>query len=124
MCIRDRLTSTQEVISSGRPAQIKRCLVNIIENAKRYSDLIKISLNTKEDAIIIIVEDNGPGIDTKKYKDVFKPFYTLDKSRNKAIGGSGLGMTISRDIVRSHGGDIILDKSSLGGLKVLINLPL
>ncbi len=118
------LNSFQEVISSGRPAQIKRCLVNIIENAKRYSNLIKISLNAKEDEIIIIIEDNGPGIDTKKYRDVFKPFYTLDKSRNKSIGGSGLGMTISRDIVRSHGGDIILDKSSLGGLKVLITLPL
>jgi len=99
-------------------------LVNIIENAKRYSNLIQIILNIIGDEIIISIEDDGPGIEPKYYKDIFRPFFTIDKSRNKSIGGSGLGMTISRDIVRSHGGDIFLDKSNLGGLKVLINLPL
>ena len=114
----------KEIISSGRPAQIRRSLVNIIENAKRYSNLIQIILNIIGDEIIISIEDDGPGIEPKYYKDIFRPFFTIDKSRNKSIGGSGLGMTISRDIVRSHGGDIFLDKSNLGGLKVLINLPL
>ena len=118
------LLTIKEVVFSGRPAQIKRCLVNIIENAKRYANLIKITLDRKNGETTITIEDNGTGIKSQNYNDVFRPFFTLDKSRNKSIGGSGLGMTISRDIARSHGGDIFLDKSSFGGLKVIINLPL
>ena len=113
-----------EIISSGRPAQLKRCLINLIENAKRYANLIKITLDKKTDETIIVIEDNGTGIQSENYKDVFRPFFILDKSRNKSMGGSGLGMTISRDIARSHGGDISLDKSTLGGLKVTIALPI
>ena len=112
-----------EAETSGRPAQIKRCFVNIIENAKRYGDVIKITLKKNDDDIIINIEDNGHGIKKENFNDVFRPFFTLDKSRNKETGGSGLGMTISRDIIRSHGGDIILNKSQLGGLKVTINIP-
>ena len=114
----------KESISSGRPAQLRRCLVNIIENAKRYSDFIKIILDKKNEEIQMIVEDNGPGIPEKHFKDVFRPFYSLDKSRNKLKGSSGLGMTISRDIARSHGGDIELGRSSIGGLKVIITIPI
>ena len=113
-----------ETISSGRPAQLKRCLINLIENAKRYANLIKITLNKNTDETIITIEDNGTGIGSENYKDVFRPFFTLDKSRNKSIGASGLGMTISRDIARSHGGDISLAKSEFGGLKVIISLPI
>ena len=112
-----------EAETSGRPAQLKRCFVNIIENAKRYGDVIKITLKKNDDDIIINIEDNGHGIKKENFNDVFRPFFTLDKSRNKETGGSGLGMTISRDIIRSHGGDIILNKSQLGGLKVTINIP-
>ena len=112
-----------ETISSGRPAQIRRCIVNIIENAKRYANFVNISLDRKNEDVVIIIEDDGQGVPRENYKDIFRPFFTLDKSRNKSVGGSGLGMSISRDIVRSHGGDINLDKSTLGGLKVIINLP-
>ena len=98
-------------------------MVNLLENAKRYSNLIIISLNKNDNENIITIEDNGTGIMPENYKDVFRPFFTLDKSRNKLTGGSGLGMTISRDIVHSHGGEILLDKSSLGGLKVIITIP-
>mgnify|MGYP001289682710 CR=1 FL=1 len=112
-----------EAETSGRPAQLKRCFVNIIENAKRYGDIIKITLKKNDEDIIINIEDNGRGIKKENFNDVFRPFFTLDKSRNKETGGSGLGMTISRDIIRSHGGDIILNKSQLGGLKVTINIP-
>ena len=112
-----------EAETSGRPAQLKRCFVNIIENAKRYGDIIKITLKKNDEDIIINIEDNGHGIKKENFNDVFRPFFTLDKSRNKETGGSGLGMTISRDIIRSHGGDIILNKSQLGGLKVTINIP-
>ena len=74
--------------------------------------------------IIVNIIDDGPGIPQSKYDDVFKPFFTLDPSRNKLKGESGLGLTISRDIVRSHGGDISLSKSILNGLKVTVTLPI
>ena len=72
----------------------------------------------------ILFEDNGPGVPIQNYEDVFKPFFTLDPSRNKLKGESGLGLAITRDIVRSHGGDIKLDKSKFGGLKSIIQLPI
>ena len=72
----------------------------------------------------IIIEDNGPGIPDKNYEDVFKPFFSLDPSRNKLKGESGLGLSITRDIIRAHGGEIKLSKSSYGGLKSLIQLPI
>ena len=68
--------------------------------------------------------DNGPGIPIKNYEDVFKPFFSLDPSRNKLKGESGLGLSITRDIIRAHGGEIKLSKSSYGGLKSLIQLPI
>ena len=73
---------------------------------------------------IVEINDNGMGIPKDKYEDVFKPFFTLDPSRNKLKGESGLGLTITRDIIRSHGGEIKLDKSKLGGLKLTVILPL
>ena len=82
-----------------------------------------VELSKKEENIIIIISDDGPGIPKEKYEDVFKPFFTLDPSRNNLKGESGLGMTIARDIIRSHGGDIKLSRSNLGGLKTIINLP-
>ena len=114
----------QKINSSGRPLQLRRCFVNLIENAIRYSKKIIVELNKDNENIIINIIDNGPGIPKNKYDEVFKPFYTLDPSRNKLKGESGLGLTIARDIVRSHGGDIKLSKSDLGGLKTTINLPL
>ena len=76
------------------------------------------------DRILVRVEDNGPGIPIKNYEDVFKPFFSLDPSRNKLKGESGLGLSITRDIIRAHGGEIKLSKSSYGGLKSLIQLPI
>ncbi len=73
---------------------------------------------------ILTVKDNGPGIPDKNYEDVFKPFFSLDPSRNKLKGESGLGLSITRDIIRSHGGDIKLSKSNYGGLKSQIELPI
>ena len=114
----------KNVDTSGRPLQLKRAIQNIIDNSKRYSSKIYIELNSKEEECSISVADNGPGIPEKNYEDVFKPFFTLDPSRNKLKGESGLGMTIARDIIRSHGGDIKLSKSEMGGLKTKIDLPL
>ena len=115
---------TNNIETSGRPLQIKRAIQNIIDNAKRYSSEINIEIASDDEECFISIEDNGPGIPEKNYEDVFKPFFTLDPSRNKLKGESGLGMTITRDIIRSHGGEIKLLKSKIGGLKTLISLPL
>ena len=115
---------SKKIDTSGRPLQIKRAIYNIIDNAQRYSTKMHIEVSSNDDECFISIEDNGPGIPTKNYEDVFKPFFTLDPSRNKLKGESGLGMTIARDIIRSHGGEIKLSQSSMGGLKIIINLPL
>ena len=107
-----------------RPIQIKRALQNIFDNAKRYADKIEIDLGSKNNELYIAISDNGPGIPEKNYEDVFKPFFTLDPSRNKLKGESGLGLTITRDIIRSHGGEIKLLKSKMNGLKIILYLPL
>jgi len=117
------LEINKEIKTSGRPLQLKRCFINLIENAVRYSEKIIVELNLEGKNIIVNISDSGPGIPQNKYDDVFKPFFTLDPSRNKLKGESGLGLTIAKDIVRSHGGDISLSKSSLGGLKVTVALP-
>ena len=110
--------------TSGRPLQLKRAFQNIIDNSIRYSKKISIEILINEEGGCILVEDNGPGIPKENYEDVFKPFFTLDPSRNKLKGESGLGLSITRDIIRSHGGDIKLDKSKFGGLKSVIQLPI
>ena len=114
----------KEIETSGRALQIKRAIQNIIDNSKRYSSEIYIEITSNEEDCLISIEDNGPGIPEENYEDVFKPFFTLDPSRNKLKGESGLGMTIARDIIRSHGGEIKLSKSKNRGLKTTINLPL
>ena len=118
------LIENNYIKTSGRPIQIKRALQNIIDNSLRYSSFIKVSISLIDQGCELIFEDNGPGIPVKNFEDVFKPFFTLDPSRNKLKGESGLGLSISRDIVRSHGGEIKLSKSELGGLKSTILLPI
>jgi two-component system, OmpR family, osmolarity sensor histidine kinase EnvZ len=110
--------------TSGRPIQLKRAFQNLIDNSNRYSKKINIEILINHEGCRITLEDNGPGIPEENYEDVFKPFFTLDPSRNKLKGESGLGLSITRDIIRSHGGDIRLDKSKLGGLKSIIQLPI
>ena len=110
--------------TSGRHIQLKRAFNNIIDNSKRYAKQIEIILYTNEKDCVIEFNDDGEGIPRDKYEDVFKPFFTLDPSRNKLKGESGLGLTITRDIIRSHGGDIKLSESNLGGLKLKVLLPL
>ena len=119
-----KLDEKNIVQTSGRPIQLKRAFQNIIDNSKRYGDKIEIKIFLDESGCNIDINDNGEGIPKEKYEDVFKPFYTLDPSRNKLKGESGLGLTITRDIIRSHGGEIKLDKSELGGLKLSVLLPI
>ena len=112
------------VKTSGRPLQLKRAFQNIIDNSIRYSNKLDIEIFKNHDGCSILFEDNGPGIPNKNYEDVFKPFFTLDPSRNKLKGESGLGLAITRDIIRSHGGDIKLGESKFGGLKSILQLPI
>ncbi len=114
----------ENIKTSGRPLQLKRAFQNIIDNSKRYSNHIEIIIFLNDQNCIIEINDNGPGIPKDRYEEVFKPFFTLDPSRNKLKGESGLGLTIARDIIRSHGGEIKLDESELGGLKLSVFLPI
>jgi len=118
------LNERNTIQTSARPLQLKRAFQNIIDNSIRYSNKLNIEISANDEGCRILFEDNGPGIPIQNYEDVFKPFFTLDPSRNKLKGESGLGLAITRDIIRSHGGDIKLDKSKFGGLKSIIQLPI
>lgn len=107
-----------------RPQAIRRVFANLLENARLYAGQVWITVNRLSRSIEIMIDDNGPGIPEELYDDVFKPFHRVDESRNQDIEGTGLGMTIARDIVQAHGGTISLGKSPYGGLRVLIWLPL
>lgn len=102
---------------------INRCLTNLLLNANRYSSHAWISLNASAKSCEIIVDDNGPGIPEEKREQVFQPFYREDAARNLNEGGAGLGLSIARDAIRSHGGRIRLEKAPQGGLRVLLTLP-
>ena len=108
---------------NGRKNLIKRCVNNLIDNAIKYGDKINIELNKSNASLFIKIEDNGPGIAESEYENVFKPFYKIDKSRADSKSSVGLGLSIASDIIRSHGGNIKLEKSSLNGLGVKIFLP-
>lgn len=106
-----------------RPVAIKRCVTNLVSNALRYGHRVEIRAVRGKTSVEITVDDDGPGIPPERYEDVFRPFVRLDESRNVDTGGSGLGLTIARDIARSHGGDVSLGTSPLGGLRVVVRLP-
>ncbi|HQS17644.1 ATP-binding protein [Reyranella sp.] len=107
-----------------RPIAIKRCVTNIVSNAQRYASEIRIEAVRGRTAVEITVDDNGPGIPPENYEDVFRPFFRLDQSRNAETGGVGLGLSIARDVARSHGGEVTLAPSPLGGLRVTVRIPL
>ncbi len=111
------------VYINGRKNLIQRCLNNLIDNAIKYGERVNIELNKNNNNLFIKIEDDGPGIAEKEYDNVFKPFYKIDKGRADSKSSVGLGLSIASDIVRSHGGNIKLEKSYLGGLCVKIFLP-
>ena len=107
----------------GRPHELVRVFSNLLSNAQKYAHSATVSLGRREGEVQIIIDDDGPGIPAKKRADAFKPFFRLDKSRNSATGGVGLGLTIVRDAVLAHGGTIKLETSPQKGLRVVIILP-
>ena len=106
-----------------RPIAIKRCVGNLVANAQRHADHVWISAKREPQAVAVVVDDDGVGIPQEHREDVFRPFYRLDEARNQDEGGAGLGLAIARDIARSHGGDIILADSPMGGLRAVVRLP-
>ncbi len=109
---------------NGRSNLIKRCLNNLIDNALKYGEKVEINLNKKSTNLFIIIDDNGPGISKKEYENVFKPFYKIDKGRADSKSSVGLGLSIASDIIKSHGGNIMLEQSKMKGLRVKIFLPI
>lgn len=106
-----------------RPLAFERCLQNLMSNAEKYGTHIWVSASRIDETILVIIEDDGPGLDPSQYDDVFKPFFRVDVSRNTQTGGVGLGLPIVRDIVHAHGGNIHLERSMRGGLAAVISLP-
>ena len=110
-------------IVTVRPNAFKRCLANLVSNAARYGKSISITGQRDHRWLSVTVDDDGPGIPSGMREDVFKPFLRLDDARNQDEGGTGLGLAIARDIARSHGGDITLGESPLGGLRATVRVP-
>ncbi len=106
-----------------RPMAMKRCVGNLVANAQRHAEHVLVSATREAQFVSIIVDDDGAGIAPANREDVFRPFYRLDEARNQDEGGAGLGLAIARDIARSHGGDITLSDSPLGGLRAAVRIP-
>ena len=113
----------ERVFLDGRKSLIGRCFNNLIDNSIKYSNNILISLKKSANSIIIIIDDDGPGIPKNERENVFKPFYKIDKSRSDSKSSVGLGLSIASDIIRSHGGNISLETSPANGLRTKIFLP-
>ncbi len=117
------LTAPEGVALEVRPNALRRCVVNLVENAMRHGTKVQLSAVLHGDVVEIAVDDDGPGIPEARREEAFRPFHRLDSGRSLATGGAGLGLAIARDIARGHGGDIILEDSKLGGLRAMIRLP-
>ena len=114
---------SEKIYINGKKNLIQRCINNLIDNAIKYGDQINVELSLNNKNLFIKIEDNGPGIPEKEFDNVFKPFYKIDKGRADSKSSVGLGLSIASDIIRSHGGNIKLEKSSMNGLGVKIFLP-
>ena len=114
---------SSEIRINGRKNLIIRCINNLLDNAIKYGEKVNIELFKNKNNLFIKIEDDGPGVPENEYENVFKPFYKIDKGRADSKSSVGLGLSITSDIIRSHGGNIKLEKSPLGGLGVKIFLP-
>jgi len=106
-----------------RPTALKRCVGNLVANAQRHAAHVRVAATREPRFISIVVDDDGSGIPPENREDVFRPFYRLDEARNQDDGGAGLGLAIARDIARSHGGEITLSDSPMGGLRAAVRIP-
>jgi signal transduction histidine kinase len=107
----------------GRPFALKRAFTNLIDNAAKYAKNPEIELSREETALVVAIRDRGPGIPADALDNVFRPYYRVDKSRNRSTGGVGLGLTVAQAIIQGHGGEIILKNRPEGGLEARVVLP-
>jgi len=114
----------EDIILPLRPNAFKRSITNIVDNATRFANHVSVRARQREDYAEVLIDDDGPGIPEDQRQDVFRPFYRVEGSRNQETGGIGLGLTIVRDVIRAHGGDIELDTAPIGGLRVRLRLPI
>jgi two-component system osmolarity sensor histidine kinase EnvZ len=122
---RDRavLEAAEPIDLMVRPSAIRRCLGNLIGNALRYGNNVRVSAGWRQRMLTVVIDDDGPGIPPESREDVFRPFFRLESSRNVSTGGVGLGLSIALDIAHAHGGEIGLQDSPMGGLRVVLTLP-
>ncbi|HEX3991910.1 MAG TPA: ATP-binding protein, partial [Acetobacteraceae bacterium] len=107
-----------------RPVALKRALANLVANAESYGGSARVTMVPPEDGTIaVMIEDDGPGIPVEEIDRVFEPFHRLEESRNRETGGVGLGLPIARNMLRAHGGDVVLKNRPEGGLKAIVTLP-
>jgi signal transduction histidine kinase len=106
-----------------RPAALRRALTNLIDNAIKYGRQARVSLKNDQQGVLVRIDDKGPGIPEELQEEAFRPFRRLEASRSRETGGTGLGLTVARTIIRAHGGDITLTNRSEGGLRVEVRLP-
>ncbi len=111
------------ILLDCRPMAFRRALGNLVENAVKYGGVARVSLDVEPEKILIIIDDDGPGIPEDRREDVFQPFFRLEDSRNRETGGTGLGLAVARTILRAHGGDIRLSNGPEGGLRVELCMP-
>ena len=114
--------NNDKVIFNGRIISIKRCITNLLNNATSYGKKIEVILKKTKYSIIIFIDDDGPGIPESERENVIKPFYRMDESRSQNKSGVGLGLSIASDIIRSHGGDLVLDnEQTISGVNFNVN---
>jgi signal transduction histidine kinase len=111
------------LVYQGRPLAMKRLFANLIDNALRYGGDATVSASNDPEGLRVFIDDHGPGIPERERENVFRPFFRLEKSRNKRTGGIGLGLATARSIARAHGGDVVLENRPEGGLRAIVILP-
>jgi two-component system osmolarity sensor histidine kinase EnvZ len=111
------------ITSTLRPMAIRRCLANLVDNAARYGNWVKVAAERTAKDVLITIEDDGPGIPEQLREAVFQPFFRVDTARRRQTGGTGLGLSIARDIALGHGGDLSFETSARGGAKAVLRLP-
>jgi len=117
------VSAVPESVLRCKPLALKRALINLIENALKYGGAARIRLDREPDLVRLTIDDEGPGIPESEREKVFSPFYRREESRNRETGGTGLGLTIARAVVRALGGDITLSDAPQKGLRVEVTLP-
>ncbi|QLB40765.1 MULTISPECIES: envelope stress sensor histidine kinase CpxA [Mannheimia] len=125
LIIKQNISNPELYSINGSVSTLTSALENLIRNAQKYSNkIISISMEIKEEKLILVVEDNGEGIPENEYENILKPFYRIDEARTRETGGSGLGLSIVHNAAQQHQGNIHLTKSDLGGLRAELEIPL